>query len=109
MSRKDFDKYFQQVCNQFFSLNEVFDELSNELSKGMVEPERVEQLKLTIEPVKQSYQTLSYIKYLLDKPNRKSKQARYDKSCKKVLDETKGNHSEDVISRNDSVIRGLRK
>lgn len=109
MARKDFDKYYNQVCGQFFALNEVFDELSREVAQGMVEPERQKQLELTIAPIRNSYQTLSYIKYLLDKPTRKEKEPRYKRMNKKLLEISKGKHSSDILSENEKILKDLKK
>jgi hypothetical protein len=108
MARKDFDEYYNKIASQLFELDRVFKDLSAEADSGMVEPERLEQVKVTIEPIKTSYQTLSYIKYLLDKPTRKSKRSRYDGQNKRVLDSTKGYQSKDYIDRNSQILRGLK-
>lgn len=108
MARRDFDDYYNKIASQLFELDKVFKDLSAEADAGMVEPERIEQLKVTIEPIRTSYHTLSYIKYLLDKPTRKSKHGRYDDQSKKVLNSSKGYHSKDYINRNDNILKGLR-
>ena len=45
MARRDFDNYYNQICNQYFELQQVLEDLSKEVSEGMIEPERIEQLK----------------------------------------------------------------
>ncbi len=107
MARKHFDEYYNKVCSQLFQLQETFNDMAKEVDSKMIEPERLEQVKKTIQPVKDSYTTLSYIKYLLDMPNRKHKQPRYKAQNKKVLDKTRGYHREDVEKRNDDLIRGI--
>jgi hypothetical protein len=108
MARKDFDDYYNKISSQLFELDKVFKELSAEADAGMVEPERLEQVKITIEPIKTSYHTLSYIKYLLDKPSRKSKHSRYDRQSKKILKSSTGYHSKDYINRNNEILKGLK-
>jgi hypothetical protein len=108
MARKDFDEYYNKISSQLFELDKVFKDLSAEVDTGMVEPERIEQLKITIEPIKTSYHTLSYIKYLLDKPTRKSKHSRYDSQNRKILSSTKGYQSGDYIDKNSQILRGLK-
>lgn len=107
MARKDFDDYYNKITSQFQQLNAVFEDMNREVENGMVEPERIEQLKLTIEPIKTSYHTLTYIKYLLDKPSRKSKHTRYDGQNKKRLELSKGYHSSDYINRNKKILETL--
>ena len=108
MSRKDFDTYFAQVSNQYFQLNDALTELSQEVNDGMVEPERLEQLKSTILPIKNSYETLNYIRYLLDKPTRRSKHSRYNRQLRKVLELSKDKTSEVVLTSNKKIIDSLR-
>lgn len=107
MARKDFDDYYNKITSQFQQLNAVFEDMNREVENGMVEPERIEQLKLTIEPIKTSYHTLTYIKYLLDKPTRKSKHGRYDGQNRKRLKSSKGYHSNDYIDRNKKILDSL--
>ena len=45
----------------------------------MVTPEVIENYKKTLQPIKDSFLSVQYMKYLLDKPNKKSKQNRYEK------------------------------
>lgn len=108
MARKHFDEYYNQICNQYFQLQEVLQDLSNEVSNGLVEPERLEQLKNTIIPVENNYRTLGYIKYLLDKPNRKKKQPKYDNVNKKLLNQCSGRTQKDLVEQNDSIIKNLK-
>ena len=108
LSRKHFDDYYNKICSQFFSLNKVFDDLSKEVAEGMVEPERLEQLKVTIQPIKDSYQTLSYIKYLLDQPQKRRKQPRYKDMNKKLLKISEGHQAEDVLNNNKQILDSLK-
>lgn len=107
MARRDFDNYYNQICNQYFELQQVLEDLSKEVSEGMIEPERIEQLKQTIVPVENNYRTLGYIKYLLDKPTRKQKEARYKNMSKKLLKQCEGRTREDLVKENNDIIKGL--
>ena len=109
MARKHFDDYYNKICSQFFSLQEVFEDISKEVQEGMVEPERLTELEKTIQPVKNNYQTLSYIKYLLDMPTRREKETMHKRMNKKLLEISKGRHSKEVIEENDSIINKLKK
>ena len=107
MARKDFDNYYNQICNQYFELQQVLEDLSKEVSEGMIEPERIEQLKQTIVPVENNYRTLGYIKYLLDKPTRKQKEVRYKNMNKKLLKQSEGRTQEDLVKENNDIIKSL--
>lgn len=102
--KKDFDRYYEQIANQYKELNKVLENMNKELQEGMVEPERLENLKLTLAPVITTYQQLSYIKYLLDMPANKKKHLRYKKSSK-LLKEAKTNNGNNIIERNETILK----
>lgn len=105
MARKHFDDYYNAICKQYFELNEVMKDLSEDVDKGMRTPEAVEQLKATILPVQNNYKTLSYIKYLLDKPARESKVKRFNKQSRNLLLISKGRQAIDLIEENKQALK----
>ena len=107
MARKHFEEYLSTITKQYRDLQETLAEMSKEVNEGMIEPERIEQLKTTIAPVKNSFDTLLYIKYLLDKPVRPNKHKRYDKANQKVLDATAHVSKTHVVENNNKVIASL--
>ena len=107
MARKDFDEYLSVITRQYLELNDVLAEMSKEVSENIIEPERLEQLKATIAPVKQSFDTLNYIRYLLDKPTRKSKHEWYNKQNKSVIRSTQHVDKESTCKRNKEIIDNL--
>lgn len=107
MARKDFDQYYNQICEQYFELQDMLKEISQEVSEGIVEPERIEQLKKTIQPIENNYRTLGYIKYLLDKPTRKQKQKMYKKMNQKLLKQCEGKTQEDLVKEGQSILSNL--
>lgn len=109
MARKDFDEYFYKISRQYNELNAALQELSEEVNNGMYEPERLEQLKATIAPVKSSFDTLNYIRYLLDKPTRKSKHTRYNGQNRKVIERTAYVSMQRVLDNNQTVIDSIKK
>ena len=107
MARKHFDEYYNKIYAQVKALNMALEEMSKEVSEGMIEPERLDQLKKTVEPVWNSYQTLSYIKYLLDKPARKSKEGRYVGMNKQLLANAGDRTGNNIISSNNKILSSL--
>lgn len=107
MAKKHFDEYYNSVCKQYFELKKCLEDMSKEVEEGMVSPERLENLKLTINPVITNYQNLSYIKYLLDKPKKKQKQRKYDKN-NLLLKTSKNKNGQYVLEDNKSIIDNLK-
>ena len=107
MARKHFDEYLTTITKQYMDLQETLKEMTVESETGMIEPERLDQLKMTIAPIKNSFDNLMYVKYLLDMPTRKSKHNKYNNVNKKVIENTKSVCKESVVKRNEEVLANL--
>ena len=108
MAVKHIKEYYEQVCNQYIQMNEELKDFQKEVENGLVEPERIENLKKMIEPLKNNYMTLSWIMYLLNQPNRKSKQKAYQKRSKKFTESLDKNFDkEGIMQQNDMVIKSI--
>lgn len=107
MAKKDFDEYYNKIFKQYNELQVTLEDMSKEVSNGMIEPERLEALKNTVVPVATSFQTLSYIKYLLDLPVRKTKRKRYsvNNHLLKRAGEYTGNN---IMSKNQDIIDNVK-
>ena len=86
MSVKHVKKYYEEVCSQYHEFIEELKDFQNLCNEGMVEPEVIEQAKQAIEPLKDNWQKLNYIIYLLNKPNKKTKHNKYDKCSKELIE-----------------------
>jgi hypothetical protein len=109
MSVKDVKAYYDEVCQQRQEmLNEIHD-FEEECQKGLIEPERLDQIKETIQPLLNNYQTLSYIMFLLNKPVKKSKQDKYLSQNKKFLKQVNKEFTKEGIkAQNQDVINTLK-
>ena len=70
MAKKHFDEYFNKIYNQYLQLQQVLEDMTKEVEQNIIAPERIEELKKTIQPVKTSYEILLYVKYLLNMPQK---------------------------------------
>lgn len=70
MAKKDVMQYYEVMCNQYLEMQESLKDMEEELQKNLISPDRVEQLKRTIEPIKNNYMRISYIVFLLNKPSK---------------------------------------
>lgn len=105
MSKKDVDKYFNKICDDYHELIETLHEMEDAVSKGLLDPDRLEQLKLTIEPMKINWQRISYIMYLLNKPTKKSKYERYANQNKKLIQDNSS--LDDIEKENKNCIQNI--
>lgn len=105
MAKKDFDEYFEQVAAQYEEMQENLKEIEKE---DLPSEETVEALKKLIEPLKNNYLTLSYVKFLLDKPVRKEKSNWYVKNNKRLLESVGNRTKECVVNENDNIIKQMK-
>lgn len=104
MSKKDFDEYYQQSVDQYLLLMERLQKLDQEFQNEMIPPERYDEIKQSIQPLLANHSTLSWIKFLLDKPVKKQKYKPYERRQKKLLEQCKGRKSQDIKKENQQVI-----
>lgn len=107
MAKKDVDKYFDQICKDYHELIETLHDMEEEAAKGLLDPDKLIQMKSYIEPIKVNWQRISYIMYLLNMPSKKSKQERYRNQNKKLIH---GNATlDDVQLENQNQINKIKK
>jgi hypothetical protein len=110
MAIKHVKEYYENVCNQYIQMNEELRDFQKEIEEGLVEPERIDNLKAIIEPLKNNYMTLSWIMYLLNKPQRNSKEKAYQKRSKKLTESLDNRFNQDgILNQNDDVIKSIRE
>jgi hypothetical protein len=108
MAVKHIKEYYEQVCEQYVQMNEELRDFQKEVENGLVEPERLDNLNKMIEPLKNNYMTLSWIMYLLNQPQRDSKERAYEKRNKKFIDSLDKNfNKESIMKQNDEVIKNI--
>lgn len=106
MAVKHIKEYYEQVCDQYVQMNEELRDFQKEIENGLVEPERIENLKSLIEPLKNNYMTLSWIMYLLNLPQRKGKEKAYERRNRKFIESLDKNFNKSsIIKQNEDVIK----
>lgn len=108
MAVKHIKEYYNEVCNQYSEMLAEIRDFEKEAEKGLIEPERLDQIKESIKPLMNNYQTLSYIMFLLNKPSRKEKHKRYEQQNKKLLSKIEKQFTKDgIIEENTETIKKL--
>lgn len=108
MSVKAVRDYYNQICDQYFEMVQDIRDFEQEAAKGLIEPERVERLKAQIEPIKNNYERWAYMMFLLNQPQKKSKQKKYEQQNKKLLNSLNKNNSlEAVLIENEDAIKHI--
>lgn len=106
MSKKDVDQYFNKICNDYHELIETIHDMQEEANKGLLDPDKVDQVKQTLEPMKVNWQRISYIMYLLNKPNKKKKWNRYELQNQKFIH--KNSTLDDVHTENEKILNDIK-
>ena len=111
MSKKHVDEYFNKVVHDYKEMLDTIHELEEECSKGLVDPDKVEQMKELIKPLKNNYMTLSWIMYLFNQPNKKQKKRKYEQVQLPIMnniDPKNERHPEAIHEENKKVINELK-
>lgn len=111
MSVRDVKEYYLSVVRDYKDMLQELQDFEIELQHDLVSPEKIEDLKQLIEPIKNNYQTLSYIIYLLNKPQRndKVKQAKYAKQHKKDISFIDPKFTKDgILKQNQDTLSKIR-
>lgn len=106
MSKKQFEKYLDEVSAQYHEMNEDLRDMEKLVADNMMPPEFLDKLKIMIAPVKDNWLKLNYVKFLLDMPNKKEKVSKYKNQNKKILENaiTK----EEVLKQNKAILESLK-
>ena len=108
MAVKQVKDYYNQICEQYQEMLENIKDFEELATQGLVEPERVDRLKEQIEPIKINYERWCYMMFLLNQPQRKSKQTRYKREQQKLLAKiTPSNTADGVIQENAEAMKHI--
>lgn len=110
MSKRDVEKYYETICNQYHDLLNELRDFEEEATKGLIEPERLDTIKESLKPLVANYERVSYIMFLLNQPNKKEKKKKYIKQISKKLSQLDKNNSiESTIEENKEVLDSFNK
>lgn len=108
MAVRHIKAYFEEVAQQYHDMLEEIRDFEKEAEKGLIEPERLDTIKESIQPLMNNYQMISYIMFLLNKPNRARKEKDYIRRNKKLLATIKHeNTKQGIMEQNQEVIKNL--
>lgn len=84
MSVKHVKKYYHQIEKLYLELLEDLRGMEEDFKKGECTEEELQKLLTPVESLRQNYERLSYIMYLLYRPNKESKNVKYTKNNKEL-------------------------
>ena len=108
MAVKDVKAYYEEVANQYHEMTDELKDFTELAQNNMFPPEKLEQVEKIIQPLKNNYEMLSYIIFLLNKPNRKKKAHKYEKCQNGTIKNIEKCHTQEgVIETNRDVLNEL--
>lgn len=111
MAVKDVKKYYFKLIAQKTELEADLADFEEALKNGFITEEQMQAAKDELIPYQINLDRLTYIMYLLELPNRKTKKAKFAKQNKKILDELEKRNADEqsVIAENKSALDAFRK
>ena len=109
MAVKHVKEYFHQISNQYLEMLSELRDFEKLADENMFSPERLDQIKETIKPLKDNYERWSYMMFLLNKPNRNSRVKKWQKQNEKLMNNLNTKNSvNSVIEENNNVLSTLK-
>lgn len=111
MAVKDVKEYYFKLIAQKAELEADLADFEEALKNGFITEEQMQAAKDELVPYQINLDRLTYIMYLLELPNRKTKKAKFVKQNKKILDELGKRNADEqsVIAENKSALDAFRK
>jgi len=110
MAVRDVREYYWKLLAQQEEMQNDLEDFTEALQNGYITEEKLEDVKLEVNRLKENVDRVAFILYLLEKPNRASKKPSYNRQNKKLLQEfDKRNATDDnVIAENKSALDHIR-
>jgi len=110
MAARDIKEYYYKIQAQKLEMEADLADFEEALKNGFITEEQVQAAKEELIPYQINYDRLTYIMYLLELPNRKSKKAKYNRQNKKLLNELKARNADGdaVFDENKSALDSFR-
>ena len=109
MARKDVLLYFSQIENQYFEMLGDVKDYEAAYKNGEIDEERYTQAMSLIDTIKQNYERIAYIVFLLNAPNRDEKKAKYKKSNKKLVGALYNSSDYAIFNENADALKQLKQ
>ena len=111
MAARDVKEYYFKLIAQKAELEADLADFEEALKNGFITEEQMQVAKDELIPYQINLDRLTYIMYLLELPNRKTKKAKFAKQNKKILDELGKRNADEqsVIAENKSALDAFRK
>ena len=87
MALRDVKEYYFKMLSQYIEMKADLADFEQALKDGFITEDQLQAAFEEVAKVQQNYERLSYIMYLLNLPNRKSKQKKYNVTNNAIVTE----------------------
>ena len=110
MAVRDVREYYWKLLAQQEEMQNDLEDFTEALQNGYITEEKLEDVKLEVNRLKENVDRVAFILYLLEKPNKPSKKPKYDKQNKKLLEEFERQEANEnaVLAENKSALDNIR-
>ncbi len=107
MAVRDVREYYWTLLAQQEEMQNDLADFTEALQNGYITEDKLEEVKSQIAELQVNYDRLTWVKELLDKPNRKKKQAHWEKQNRCRLNKLRQAKADDaaVIAENEAILR----
>ena len=109
MARKDVLIYFKQVEDQYLEMLEDVKDYDKDHAHGEISDEKYDELMGLIDRVKDNYERIAYIVFLLNAPARDRKKAKYERQNKRVFHGLENSSLYKVLDENADALKNIKK
>lgn len=106
MSKKHVEEYYAKMVADYTEMKTVLEELQKNATEdtAVSNLNQINTIKEQVQLLEANYKRLAYIIFLLNEPNKKSKQKGYFRREHKKLDKIPKEHREEAIEKENSEI-----
>lgn len=106
MSKKHVEEYYAKMVADYTEMKTVLEELQKNATEDIAisNLNQINTIKEQVQLLEANYKRLAYIIFLLNEPNKKSKQKGYFRREHKKLDEIPVEHREESVEKENSDI-----
>ena len=109
MAKKHVMNYYYTVQNQYLKMKNMLDLFEKQVKEGKGSLETLDAVKETTARLKENFDRIAYIMYLLNTPAKKKKSNRYDKQNKELKDYLETSDLNHIKDENENVLVQLSK
>lgn len=109
MAKRDVVQYYLEQQSLYFELINNVKDLDDAFKAGIIDESQLKQAQQEIDVVKNNYERLSYIMFLLNKPNRKSNKNKEENINKEWYTYLKGSSKEAIYDESRDALADFKK